>query len=494
MSRPAPVAELADAGVVYGEEDEPGAVASLAGVDLRLHPGECILLAGASGSGKSTVLRRLNGLIPHFHPARLRGAARVMGLDPAVAPLHDVGLRAATVMQNPRTQFFTGDVDAELAFAGENAGLPPDVVRDRMARATAWAGIGELRGRDLAGLSGGQLQRVACAVALAQDPGLLLLDEPSANLSPAAVGELAEVLRRLKDSGPAMAIAEHRLHYLRGIVDRALIFDAGRVRRRLGAAELWALPDAERGSLGLRDLHDTPMPEPDEVIGAAGGGTTTPAGSPAVELHGVLARIRGRTILDIPRLVFPAGAVTAIIGPNGAGKTTLARVITGLLHPARGTVAVHGAPTRAAGRRAACSLVMQDVSRQLFGESAAAEITVGAPRGRAGGPDVTGLLRRMDLADFAERHPLSLSGGQQQRLVIAAALATGRSVHVLDEPTSGVDAGRMRLIADRLRELARAGDAVLVVTHDAELVRACADRVVLLPGLRPPDGGAAMGP
>ena len=186
----------------------------------------------------------------------------------------------------------------------------------------------------------------------------------------------------------------------------------------------------------------------------------------------------GPRILDLPELTFPAGVVTAIAGENGVGKTTLARLICGLEKlPPAATITLDGTRLRAKARLRRCGMVMQDVRRQLFSASAAEEVRLGL---QLSDDDVRQLLARLDLAELADRHPLSLSGGQAQRLVVAALVAAGDDVVIFDEPTSGVDYEHLCLIADLLRELARQGRVVVVITHDAELVDACADHIITL--------------
>ena len=175
---------------------------------------------------------------------------------------------------------------------------------------------------------------------------------------------------------------------------------------------------------------------------------------------------------------FPAGQITCIAGANGVGKTTLVRVLCGLAAPSSGSISLDGVPASRKTRRSACALVMQDTGRQLFSDTLAGELTIGASH--ASGQRGEQLLADFDLANLGERHPLSLSGGQKQRLVIAAARATGRPIVILDEPTSGVDARHLDSITATLRRIADEGAAVVVVTHDGEFAAACADRLITL--------------
>ncbi len=463
-----PVIEVRDVTVRYrGAEDSP---ASLSHFGLDAAPGTLTVLCGASGCGKSTALRLLNGLVPHFHDAEVTGSVRVSGADPVAEEIGQAGRTSATVFQNPRTQFFTSDVAGELAFRDENYGLDPDLIRARSARAAEQVGISHLLDRGLHQLSGGELQKVACAQAVAGGTGVLLLDEPTSNLSPRAIDEFAELLGRLKADGRTIVVAEHRLHFLRGLADRVILLDDGRILRRADGDEFFAMGEEERISLGLRTLR---RPRP------LGGGIATDdaPGTGGLVLENVSFGYRRRPVLRIDRLDLPAGRISAVVGPNGAGKSTLAKVVCGLLRPGRGSrIALDGRPTTVRSRIAASYIVMQDVNRQLFSDSVAGEVSLGLDDGRR--VDVDSLLETNSLSQLADRHPQSLSGGQKQRLVIASAMACDKRVYVFDEPTSGVDQRHLVAISAQLRALADAGAVVLVISHDPELLELCADRIV----------------
>ncbi|MCI1748086.1 MAG: energy-coupling factor ABC transporter ATP-binding protein [Acidipropionibacterium sp.] len=193
--------------------------------------------------------------MPHFHDAELTGSVRVAGADPVAEDIAEAGRTSATVFQNPRTQFFTSDVAGELAFRDENYGLDPELIRARSARAAEQVGISHLLDRSLHQLSGGELQKVACAQAIAGGTDVLLLDEPTSNLSPGAIDEFTGLLGRLKAEGRTIVVAEHRLYFLRGLADRVVLLDGGRIVRRATGEEFFAIGEAERASLGLRTLH-----------------------------------------------------------------------------------------------------------------------------------------------------------------------------------------------------------------------------------------------
>lgn len=438
-------------------------------LSFEVAPGTLTLLCGPSGSGKSTALKLLNGLVPGFHGGELDGTVHVAGVDVPNTPLHDAGRTTATVFQNPRAGFFNARVIDEIAFGLENLGLPREEILDRVDEAASITGVGHLLPRNIMGLSGGEVQRVAAAAAMAAGPRVLLLDEPSSNLSPTAVGDLRALIADLRARSVTMVVAEHRLHYLRGLVDQVLYLRDGRVAERFDGDAFFALDDGTRRRLGLRRLAPTPER----------GADTWADDAPGLRVEGLrFGYHRGRTVLDIDRMDFPAGRITALTGPNGAGKTTLARIVCGLEPEGRaGSVSLDGERLTRQRRREAAYIVMQDVARQLFTESVEHEVELGLDD-----VDARALLAEVDLAGLEGRHPQSLSGGQRQRLVIASAMARRPRVCVFDEPTSGVGREHLLAIAALMRRLADDGVVVIVITHDEELIEACADRVVALPG------------
>ncbi len=443
----------------------------LSGFQHAFEPGTLTLIVGPSGSGKSTALRLINGLIPHINSGKVTGKVTVAGLDVATSELAELGQHTATVFQNPRNQFFAATVGEELAFARQQAGEPREEIMSRVQQVAQRIGLAGWLERSLHQLSGGELQRVACGTMLTSPAGIFLFDEPTSNLSGEAIEDIATIIRQMKADGATIIVAEHRLYFLRELVDTVITVDKGRIDRVWAAEEFYALSDQQRREFGLRTLTP-PRLAPTRSQPA----TEVTEG---LELRGVRFSYGSRRILDIDQLAFPAGQVTALLGANGIGKTTLCRVITGLAQAERGgTISWRGKPQSAKQRLAMSSLVMQDVHRQLFAASVREEVTTGT-KSRSD-VDVTQILTQLDLSEHAEDHPMSLSGGQKQRLVIASAVADKANVVIFDEPTSGVDYRHLTQITERVREVAAGGAAVIVVSHDLEFVNECADRVVWL--------------
>ncbi|GAA3378558.1 energy-coupling factor ABC transporter ATP-binding protein [Streptomyces sannanensis] len=480
-----------------------GGTTVLDGLNLHVRQGETVVLCGPSGSGKSSALRLMNGLIPHFHEGTLEGEVRVAG-EP-ITDLAQVGRVTGTVLQHPRRQFFTDAVESELAFGLENVGTPPQRIRDRVTEVVDEFGLRELTGQ-LRELSGGQQQRVACAAAVTHGPPLVLFDEPTSNLSPQAILELTGVLRHLQGLGATIVIAEHRLHYLRELADRIVVIQNGRVDKEWTRAEFGGLTEEVLRAEGLRGLDEPERPAvapafahgpsivPAEtwprataLVGGARGRTAgvsaagPAAASAGVVLRGLRCAFRGRLTLDIVEAHLPAGAITALTGPNGVGKSTLARILAGLQRHS-GHVLLEGRPLSRSQRQRETAIVMQDVQRQLFTDSVDAELRLGANPDHA--DHAATVLADLGLNGLGERHPLSLSGGQQQRLVVATARLSGRRIVIFDEPSSGVDRRHLQSMTQAMRDVAAAGAVVLLISHDADLLTLAADRELRLRPIR----------
>jgi energy-coupling factor transport system ATP-binding protein len=466
----------------------PGAPApALRDVDLDIAPGEFVVLAGASGSGKSTLLRAACGLAPHFHGGEFAGRLEVGGLDTREHGPAALAAVAGTLFQDPETQVVMGTVRGELAFPLENLGLAPAAVARGVEEAALALGIAPLLDRPTHALSGGELQRVALGAALAGRPQIALLDEPTSQLDPVAGDELLGVLRRLNEEwGTAVVLAEHRLERCLGAADRVVALRDGAIAcdASPGAFLEWAgehapalqTPGARLFSLaGLRPLPvsvkdarralPTP-PEPAVAVGnaAPGAALATASGPAALGFKGVWFEHKGgAAVLRGVDLEVRAGERVALMGRNGAGKSTLLKVAAGLLSPTRGKV-------ERAGRVA---LVLQHPGDYALHERVGDELPAAA-------------LAAAGLAHLADRHPRDLSGGERQRLAIAIVLDGERpAVLCLDEPTRGMDRGHKDALAALLRQLSAAGTAIVVATHDAELVAALAPRTVLLGDGRP---------
>jgi energy-coupling factor transport system ATP-binding protein len=438
---------------------------ALRGLSLRLAHGEIVLVAGPSGSGKSTLLRVLSGLCPHFHGGRFAGVALVGGRDTRRVPPAEICRRSGIVFQDPESGAVARTVEREVAFPLENAAVPPSAIGDRIDQALGLVGAAHLRGRLLAELSGGELQRVALAAALAARPALLLLDEPTSQLDPDGADALAALLRRLADEqGVTVVVADHRTARLEPVADRAVVMHEGAV-----------VPGASPEPPGPEPLDDPRAP-----------------GAALVSLEGIEAGYGdGPAVLDRAGLELPAGTVTVLAGPNGSGKTTLARVLAGLHRARAGRVVVAGRDVTAEpaeARLPALGYVGQDPGRYLLHEEVGREVGFALELAGVAEPErgrrVAETMAAVGLDVLPGRHPRDLSGGERERTAIASILVARPGVLVLDEPTRGMDSAARARLRDLLRRHAAEGGAALVVTHDRELARGVGDRQLELDGGR----------
>lgn len=456
--------ELEKASFMY----EGAEAAALQGVSLRVRPGECVVLTGASGCGKTTVTRLVNGLIPHFYAGEVSGRVLVAGKPVADAQPHELSPLVGSVFQNPRTQFFNTDTTSELVFGMENAGLPHNEMHARYGDTVRDLQLEALTGRDIFALSGGEKQRIAFGGVYAMSPLAYALDEPTANLDAQAVAHLRDALLHVKSQGRAILLAEHQLAYLRGVADRIVLMKDGRIAGEWPAEDFAALSDNALADLGLRSFRESPIP----ALGDYRAPTTT-----AIEIRGLCARYGDREVLS--GFEFGAGKseIVGITGANGKGKTTLARTICGLHRESGGQILFSGKALPPKKRSRHAYLVMQDPNYQLFSDSVGGELRLNA-MGKPPPEKLEHVLQRLELEAYRERHPLSLSGGQKQRLAIALAALSPADILLFDEPTSGLDYGNMRRVTQMLEWLAERGKTILVISHDRELLTMGCHRVV----------------
>jgi energy-coupling factor transport system ATP-binding protein len=439
----------------------------LSDLNLTIGDGECVLLCGESGSGKTTFTRLINGLIPHYYEGSLSGKVLINGREIAVMQLYETAALVGSVFQNPQSQFFSVETSSEITFGCENLGLPEDEILERLERTSCEMKIKHLLGRSIFSLSGGEKQKIACASVSALCPAVFVLDEPSSNLDMETIAELRYLIGSWKAQGKTIIIAEHRIHYLRGLADRIIYMREGKILCEYSWNKLEALPAKEFTALGLRSLDlqwlksagtgdfDRPMPDRGWIR--------------LLNFH-FSYKLRFQ-VLNIPSLMLPKGGIIAVIGRNGAGKSTFARCLCGLENRCPGIMETGGKIYKTRARLKHCYMVMQDVNHQLFTESVLDEVLISMKKPVA--IDAEKILESLDLLAFKDLHPLSLSGGQKQRVAIASALASCRELIVFDEPTSGLDRRHMGYVAENMRSLQRLGKTLLVITHDPELILAC---------------------
>ena len=445
--------------------------ASLSDVSLQIQKGESVLLCGESGCGKTTITRLINGLIPHYYEGELQGSVHVNDLDITKAELYETARVVGNVFQNPRSQFFCVDTTSEIAFGCENMGLPEDEIRQRVAEAADEMKVNNLLGRSIFELSGGEKQLVACTSVSAMQPEVMLLDEPTSNLDMSAIRNLRKVLLLWKKQGKTIIIAEHRLHWLTDICDRAITMNAGRIKADCSIQEFVSMGDHKLTKMGLRPLNlDNLIPMNKDCRKSSENILLS-------NFHFRYKRVK-KPALEISRVTLPKDQIVAVIGTNGTGKSTFAHCLCGLENRCKGLLQEGKKVQKARQRLKSCYMVMQDVNHQLFTETVLDEVLLSMPE-----PDETiaeKILDSLDLLPLKELHPMSLSGGQKQRVAIASAVASQREIIVFDEPTSGLDLCHMKEVSNNLKQLCSQGRSLFIITHDQELILECCTHILHL--------------
>lgn len=440
-------------------------------ISIVIPKGQAVLLCGESGSGKTTFSRLINGLIPSYYDGNLNGTAVVNGEKIGEAELHELAPHVGSVFQNPKSQFYTLQTDTEIVFACENIGLERAEILERFDSTVESLRIENLLGKSLFALSGGEKQKIACGSVNALMPDIFVLDEPTSNLDIETIQDMQKILLGWKAQGKTIIIAEHRLSWLKGIADRVLYFKNGKIAEDLAADQFW--------NKSINELHGKGLRAPTRFIPCK---TLDGVEGQMIEIKNFRYSIKKTTILEIPYLQIPRGAVVAVLGNNGAGKTTFSRCFCGLLKKSEGTLFYDGKKYTNKQRIHLCYMVMQDVNHQLFSESVKDEVLLGVDilSGKEREALAEDILSKLDLLDYKEAHPMSLSGGQRQRVAIAGAIATHKDFIIFDEPTSGLDYRHMKEVAESIHKLSDMGKTQFIVTHDPELVSECCNYFIFI--------------
>lgn len=456
----------------YSQESTP----TLRKVSGNIPAGRCVVLCGGSGCGKSTLLRCLNGLIPQFYEGELKGFCRLDGHSTADLSIGEIGELAASVFQDPRSQFFTVNSSNEVAFGLENHGLPQEKIRNRVDEAFRTFHLEHLKNRNVYELSSGERQLISILSAWAMDTDIFLLDEPTANLDFAATQQLKNILLKLKKQGKTLLLSEHRLYYLADIADEYWIMANGEIKHKYTAGKTKALSLGQLHTLCLRtlDLEKITVserpPQPENM----------PQALSVSNLRYKYGR-KNRAILSDVNFSVCEHEIVGLVGANGCGKTTLGKLIAGLYRSTGGEISLFGKAQKPKQLQKQVLFIMQEAEFQFFTNSVLHELQYGHKITDEFEKKTETLLKSMDMWECRDRHPFSLSGGQMQRLTLMMAYLSDKPIVILDEPTAGQDAESLKRCAELIREMGKE-KTVLIITHDLELIADACDRCIGLCG------------
>lgn len=389
----------------------------LSDINLEIQDGEFVLICGESGCGKTTMTKLINGLIPHFvRNVSVDGTITVCGKNVAEMPMYEIAELVGSVFQNPRTQFFYTNSNAEMAFGLENRGVEPEYIRKRIKNTINELDIEKLEDRDVFSMSGGEKQLLAFASVYAMNPQIYVLDEPSANLDIAAMEKLSERMKVIKEKGHTVVVAEHRLAWIQKFADRIIYMKEGRIEQEFTSDEFKALSDLKRKQMGLRSIVPEQIQIP-EIIGNSE--------DAVLQICNLSCKRKKQMIFQNISLSARAGDIIGITGKNGAGKSTFCNCLCGLLKPKGGEILYQGKKLSEKARTKLFGMVMQEVNHQLFSDSVKNECLLANEE--ASEQEIRELLEKFDLEEYAEYHPMILSGGQRQRLAICQAVMGEKS-------------------------------------------------------------------
>jgi len=482
-------------------------LSALNDISISIKKGECILLTGISGCGKTSVLRTINGLIPNYYEGKLLGSIEVLGESIKEKPIYDISKKVSTVFQNPKSQFFNLDTTSEILFFLENMGTPFEKMHQRLNFISEFLNIKHLLDRNIFNLSGGEKQMIAIASALAADTDIIVMDEPTSNLDLYYIEKIAEVISLLKESGKTLIISEHRLYFLNELIDRAFLIKEGKLEKEFSQQEFLALSEQNRKEFLLRPItmnksvfnrledSDYMQVQSSETIRKnKEDKNTEDTESAYLTVENLFYRFKKEKddFLRVQNLKMEFGKVIALTGKNGQGKSTFAQCLTGLLKAKKDFILLNGKKINAKQRLELSYMVLQDVGYQLFTESVEDEIALGKNKKikpeqktktenkEERAPDVEAILKAMNLTELKDKHPLSLSGGQKQRVSIGAAISSGARIIIMDEPTSGMDYFHMKETAKLINSIRSPETLILIISHDFEFLSLVTDEIILM--------------
>ena len=417
-------------------------------VSFKINEGECVLLTGVSGSGKSTIVHLMNGLIPALYEGELTGKIYYNNTSLESIKTYDIAKDIGYVSQDPRGHFFTTNTTSELVFAMENFGISLDEMKKRYNAVVELLELEEIVDKNILYISSGERQKIAIGCSLTLIPRVIILDEPSSNLDFRMTKKLTILIEKLKNKGYTIIIAEHRIHYIQKLIDKVLIVNKGMIKE-ITVDDLKITTDFPLRTLDVFNLQLENISSKNNDL--------------LLQIDNVSY---GDILMQISTPI-NKGDVIGLVGRNGAGKTTLLRMLTNIINPTKGKILGNVKPF----------LVMQDMDYQFFTESVLSEIRFGNEG--VENDKINNLLEELGLNKFKDKIPFELSGGQKQRLLISIAAISNVNLLMFDEPTSGLDYINMEKVSSVLKNLSKE-NALIIATHDIEFLYKICNRIIYL--------------
>lgn len=439
--------------------------ASLKNINLKIFQGEAIAFIGKSGCGKTTLTRIINGLAYNFYEGEIKGNITINGDRLLNKQLYEIGRNVGSIFQNPKSQFFAEMVEDEVAFGLENYGTQRDEIQPLVDKSLKSINGLKLEGKNLFNLSSGERQKIAIASINAIDPSIYVFDEPSANLDMESIESLKKLMISLKNKGKTLIVSEHRIYYLKDIIDKYYYIENGKITKCFSREDLISKDEDYLKKLGIRSIKlDRVLPNFK---------LNKEQGNNELRIENLSFSYPSQEMFNSINYTFNSSNIYGIIGRNGVGKSTFSKILCGLLRGNSGDIYLNNKLIKKRSRKDRIYYLSNNTDSNLFGVSLDEEIKLNNKQ-----IDTETLLKKYNMENMIECHPLALSGGQKQRLTIAAAEVLDRDVFIFDEPTSGLDAYSMFLISDRMRNLQQKNKIVIIVSHDYEFLMATCSEIL----------------
>lgn len=490
-----PIIEVENLSFKYSTRDN----FTLENINFKINKGEFIGIVGKSGSGKSTLLHCLTGIIPNEISGEKTGSVKINNLDTDKHETGDITRELGIVFQNPESQLFNVTVEDEVAFMCENLAFPKNKIKESVDFALDTIGIRDLKDAYPFELSGGEKQKVAIASVLSVKPKILVLDEPSSELDANGRKMVFDTLEKLKNDGMTIILVEHNLDDSYKLLDRLAVLDNGKIKMfekienvfKSNIFELLGLRPPQIVQLASNLESNKILIDNNEIIDLLDEKLSSnqnflkyknfihkSSGEYAIEIENLSFKREDKEVLKNINLKIKKGEIVSLIGKNGSGKTTLALLIMGLLKENSGNIRIFGKETNGSTKKIKKKIgfLFQNPEYQLFCNTVSEEIKYGINTDI----DSEKILKRMNLIDFKDKHPLTLSRGERQRVATATVLSIDPDILIIDEPTTGQDWTNIKSFMDILTELNNEGKTIFIISHDMRIVGEYCQRVILM--------------